>query len=231
MRSVDTPHPSTFSLAATLARHAFFDVLLPEQLSWITSQAVAQTFQQGEMIFLEGDACQGLRVIEKGGIKVFKLNPEGVEHILHLLGPGDTFNEISALDGGPNPANASAMTDVVCWLLPSEAVAQALHTYPGLAIAVIGKLTLRVRTLVEHIESLALYPVAARLARFLLQQADSSTLGQTGITRAAIAAHLATTPETVSRVLRSFEEAGAVRFDRHQIVVVDVAALRAIALL
>jgi CRP/FNR family transcriptional regulator len=231
MVTANSPTHSEFSVADCLARHPFFEALAPADRTWMAGRAAARTFGAGEMVYLEGDPCSGLWMIEKGGIKVFKLNPEGTEHILHLLGPGDTFNEISALDGGPHPANAAAMTNAVCWLLPSEAVIQALHTYPGLAISVIGKLTLRVRTLVEHIESLALYPVAARMARFLLQQADSSTLGQTGITRAAIAAHLATTPETVSRVLRSFEEAGAVRFDRHQIVIVDAAALRAIALL
>ncbi len=231
MTHIDMPQPPTFALAERLAQHVFFDVLQPDQLAWIASQASARTFGAGEMLYLEGDPCSGLWMIEKGGIKVFKLNPEGVEHILHLLGPGDSFNEIAALDGGPHPANAAAMTDAVCWLVPSEVVIQALHTYPGLAISVIGKLTQRVRMLVDHIDSLALYPVAARMARFLLQQADSSTLGQTGITRAAIAAHLATTPETVSRVLRSFEEAGAVRSDRHQIVIVDAAALRALALL
>lgn len=231
MRPLETPQPSTFSLAETLARHAFFDALLPDQLSWITGQAVMQTFQQGEMIFFEGDVCQGLRVIEKGSVKVFKLNPEGAEHILHLLGPGHTFNEISALDGGPNPANAAAMTDATCWLLPSEVLMEALHAYPDLAISVIGKLTARVRTLVDHIEALALYPVAVRLARFLLQQADGTSSDAPRVTRAAIAAHLATTPETVSRVLRSFEEAGAIQFDRHHIVISDPAALRTIAIL
>jgi CRP-like cAMP-binding protein len=73
--------------------------------------------------------------------------------------------------------------------------------------------------------------VAARLARFLLQQADSSALAEIGVTRAAVAAHLAIAPETVSRVLRSFEETGAIRFDRHHIVITDLAALRTIALL
>jgi CRP/FNR family transcriptional regulator len=231
MSSPETSSPSAFSVAETLARHTFFDTLAPGQLDWIASQAVMQTFQQGQLIFLEGDPCVGLRLIERGGVKVFKLSPEGVEHILHLLGPGDTFNEISALDGGPNPANAAAMTPATCWLLPSEAVSQALHAYPELALAVIGKLTQRVRILIDHIESLALYPVAARLARFLLQQADSSALEDIGVTRAAIAAHLAIAPETVSRVLRSFEEAGAIRFDRHHIVITNLAALRAIALL
>jgi CRP/FNR family transcriptional regulator len=225
------PSSAEFSVARCLASHPFFDRLAPDDLAWVAGQAAVRSVAAGAILFLEGDPCAGLWMIEQGGVKVFKLNPEGVEHILHLLGPGDSFNEISALDGGPNPANAAALSDATCWLLPARAVSEALRMYPGLAMAVIGRLTARVRGLVQHVEDLALYPVAARLARFLLQQADSPALEGMGVTRAAIAAHLATTPETVSRVLRSLEQAGAIRFDRHHIVISDSVALRAIALL
>jgi CRP-like cAMP-binding protein len=231
MVTTHNPSPPEFSLTGCLARHPFFDALAPDDLAQLATQAAARSYSAGEILFLEGDPCSGMWMIEQGSVKVFKLNPEGAEHILHLFGPGDTFNEIPALDGGPNPANAAAITASTCWLLPSEVVIQTLNTHPGLALAVIGKLTARIRTLVGHIDDLALYPVAARLARFLLEQADSPTLQGTGVTRAAIAAHLATTPETVSRVLRSFEQAGAVHFDRHSIVIADPAALRTIALL
>ena len=54
---------------------------------------------------------------------------------------------------------------------------------------------------------------------------------ESGVTRAAIAAHLATSPETISRSLRALEEAGAIRFDRHRIIIVDSDLLQSIALL
>lgn len=224
-----TPEQSEFSVQDCLARHPFFEALPPADLAALAGRATARRFSVGDMIFMDGDPCAGLWMVEAGSVKVFKLSPEGDEHILHLLGPGSTFNEISALDGGPNPAHAAAMSDAICWLLSSEVLREALHSYPELALSVIAKLTGRVRMLVEHIESLALFPVAARLARFLLQQAESLPEDAPHVSRAAIAAHLATTPETVSRVLRTFEEARAIQFDRHHIVILNPAALRAIA--
>jgi CRP/FNR family transcriptional regulator len=231
MITTSTHSPADFSLIDCLARHPFFAMLTSSDQASIASQAAARAFRAGALIFVDSEPCAGLWVVETGGVKVFKINPEGDEHILHFLGRGDTFSEISALDGGPNPANAAAMTDAVCWLVPSAVVTTALRTYPEMALSVIGKLTTRVRVLVDHIESLALYPVAARLARFLLQQSDTPEGGAPHVTRAAISAHLATTPETISRLLRSFEEAGAIQFDRHRIIIVDPAALRAIAIL
>ena len=91
---------------------------------------------------------------------------------------------------------------------------------------IVDGLSSRIRMLVKQIESLALLSVPARLAQFLLVQAETSASDEEGITRAAIAAHLATTPETVSRVLRTMEEAGAIQFDRHRIVIVDENLLR-----
>ncbi len=222
--------PREFSVAASLLRHPYFQDIDADNLAAIAEAALCRSFAAGEIIFLEGEPSAGLWIVERGRVKVYKLHVEGREHILHIFGPGESFNDISALDGGPNPANAAALSDVTAWAIAPEALHRALRSDPALALAVIQSISGRVRALVQQIEDLALYSVQARLARFLLAQSADPALKGPGVTRAAIAAHLATTPETVSRVLRALEEAGAIRFDRHRIVIVDVDLLRTIAL-
>jgi DNA-binding transcriptional regulator YhcF (GntR family) len=68
------------------------------------------------------------------------------------------------------------------------------------------------------------------LARFILLQLDNSALCGPGVTRASIAAHLATTPETVSRALHTLEDIGAIRFDRQDIVIVRPDLLHSVAM-
>jgi CRP/FNR family transcriptional regulator len=210
----------------------YFEAVAERELAYVTENSLLHTFAAGEIIFLEGEAAQGLWIVERGNVKVFKLNPEGVEHILHLRGPGKSFNDIAALDGGSNPANASALSaDTQVWLIPSAVITQVLTRNPQAALNAIRMLALRVRSLVTQIEDLALYSVIVRLARFLLKQAEDPSLSGPGITRTAIAAHLNTTPQTVSVVLRELESAGAIEFDRHRIVIVDEHVLRSIAML
>jgi len=60
-------------------------------------------FARGQLIFLEGEPCAGLFIVGSGAVKILKLSPQGREQILAQLGPGDTFNEVAVLDGGPNP--------------------------------------------------------------------------------------------------------------------------------
>ena len=186
----------------------------------------------GEIIFLEGEAAEGLWIVETGQVKIFKLSADGGEHILHLRGPGKSFNDIAALDSGSNPANATALSpEAQVWLVPSEVLTYVLSQNTQVALNVIRLLAIRVRSLVGQIEDLALYSVTVRLARFLLKQAEDPTLSGPGITRTAIAAHINTTPQTISNVLHSLEESGAVEFDRHRIVIVNEPLLRSIAML
>lgn len=221
--------PSSFSLSEYLASLAYFENLQPDVLARLAESCVRRRFDTGEVIFLEGERATGLWMIENGQVKIFKTNPEGGEHILHLLGPGSTFNDIASLGGGPNPANAAALAPSLIWLLPIETLEDLLLSDNALALRIIRLLTERVRILVQQIEDLALYSVTCRLARFLLKQAQDPGLSGPGVTRAAIAAHLATTPETISRALRTLEEGGAIEFDRHRILITSVDVMRAIA--
>jgi CRP/FNR family transcriptional regulator len=225
--------PGTDQTPLMQALHSlvYFESLSAEQLAWLSHHTVYRQFEAGEMIFLQGDPAAGLWLIETGRVKIYKINPEGEEHIMHFLGTGNTFNDIAALDGGLNPANASALSAVSVWLIPAEALRDLLVNDGQVALKVVRILAGRVRNLVQQIEDLALYSVTIRLARFLLKQTEDPALSGPGVTRAAIAAHLATKPETVSRALRTLEESGAIRFDRHRILITDENLLRTIAAL
>jgi len=210
----------------------YFKGITQAEITHITDHSVLRTFSASEMIFVEGEQAAGLWIVEKGSVKIFKLNPDGAEHILHIRGPGDTFNDIGAFDGGGNPANAAALSsDIQVWLIPSEVIRHILLHNPQVALNVVQLLAGRVRSLVSQIEDLALYSVIVRLARFLLKQADDPSLSGPGVTRTAIAAHINTTPQTISNVLHSLEEAGAIQFDRHRIIIMNEKILRSIAML
>ena len=70
-------------------------------ISELAQQAVHCTFVPNEMIFLEGEPSAGLWIVEDGRVKVYELSPDGQEYILRFFGPGDTFNDLAALDDAP----------------------------------------------------------------------------------------------------------------------------------
>ena len=221
--------PST--LIDRLRALPYFEQCAPATLDLLVARAIQRRFAAGEAIFHEGDPSLGFWLIERGSVKIHKINPDGIEQILHLRGYGNAFNDIAALDGGANPANATALSETSVWLIAAAALDAALAADAALARRVIRLLAGRVRGLVHQIEDLALYGVVVRLARFLLRQLEDPALSGPGVTRAAIAAYLATTPETISRALRTLEDSGAIRFDRHRILIVREDLLRDLAAL
>lgn len=210
----------------------YFNSLNAEALQDIAERALLRTYGLNQVLFIEDEPAEGLWIVEQGTVKIFKLNQLGDEHILRLAGRGTTFNDIGAFDGGLNPANASALSPTVeTWLIPSDVITEMLMRHPHIALRVVQIMARRVRTLVGQIEELALYSVKARLARFLLKQLDDPNLSGPGVTRTAIAAHLNTTPQTISVILRELEAAEAIAFNRHRITVIDEEKLRRLALL
>jgi len=218
------------ALHQKLSQHRYFRGVAGEQLAALAEASRCYGFAPGEIIFMEGAPCAGLWIISSGRVKIFKLSPEGNEHILHLVGPGDSCNDVAALDGGPNPASAATLSDVIACCLPHAALREAIMAEPLLAMTVIEVLTGRTRELVQQVEDLALHSVTTRLARFLLKQLENPALSGPSVTRAAIAAHLAITPETLSRTLSALERAGVIATDRSTIRVLREDLLHVMAM-
>jgi CRP/FNR family transcriptional regulator len=219
-----TTHP----LAPSLTAHPCFALLTARQQERLLAAARPFLFQAEEPVLTEGQPAAGIWWIDSGAVKVYKANADGGEQILHIAGSGETFNDVAVYDWGSNPANVAALTPAKIWLLPADVIHTFLDENNPFAQAVIRSMARRVRAFTRQIEDLTLYSVTARLARFLLQEADNPAFVEAGVTRKAIAAYLATTPETVSRTLRLLQEAGAIRFDRYRILIVNPTLLRTI---
>src|SRR5690606_17850811 len=92
----------------------------------LVAMAVPKRFERSEQIFQQGDTPPGMFVVTAGQVRIFKLAPNGKEHVLHLAGPGDTFAEVAVMGGYPCPAFAEAVEPCQCLLLPLTPLRRAL---------------------------------------------------------------------------------------------------------
>ncbi|MCA9919699.1 MAG: Crp/Fnr family transcriptional regulator [Anaerolineales bacterium] len=221
----------TFVIQKLLQNHRCYGCLTKAEQKRLLQQSRKLIFQPEETILTEGKEAEFLWWVESGNAKIFKISAEGNEKILHLAGAGESFNDIPVFDEGPNPAHVVALTTTEMWAMPAPLLRTFMLENPRFSQAIIHALAQRVRYFANQIENLTLYGVTARLSRFLLQQAEGNEVLEMGITRKAIAAYLATTPETVSRTLRTLQDIGAIQFDRHQIVIINTELLQSIAML
>lgn len=208
----------------------YFAGLDPAELVQVQARLVERHYEPDAVAFLEGDECAGLHLVVAGQARIFRVSLEGREQVLAVLGPGDSCNEVPAVDGGPNPASCITLEPTTFWVLSRAALDELRHEIPGLNEAIIASLAARCRELVQRVYNLSFLSVAARVARFLVAQTESQrSLSRRRWTQEEIAAEVGTVREMVGRALRHLAEDGLIRLERHRIYVVDRDGLRSLS--
>ena len=71
---------------------------------------MTRKFQKNVIVLHEGDQSNALYIIDSGQIKVSKINDQGKEVVLCILGDGDHFGEMSLIDDEPRSASIITKT-------------------------------------------------------------------------------------------------------------------------
>jgi CRP-like cAMP-binding protein len=110
-----------------------FDGLRPEDLELMASSMRVVSLVEGPII-RENEPPDGLYIIKSGTVKVTKsAQAEGVEATLAILRGGDSFGEMSLIDGLPHSADVAAMQPVECYFLGRDDFMAALPRHAELA--------------------------------------------------------------------------------------------------
>ena len=206
----------------------YFSGLSPAELESVRKLVFEKTADRAEMVLLEGEPAEDLHFVVSGVVKVFKTSAEGKEQILSIVRPGESFNDVPIFDGGPNPASARAMGPVLLYGIKKNDMEAILRDHPQIALNVIKVLARRVRHLVSLVEDLSFKHVIGRVAKILVEQIGGEMGRGPRLTQQEMAAMAGTAREVVGRSLKALEEEGAIKFDRHRIIITDKKALQEI---
>jgi CRP/FNR family transcriptional regulator len=205
----------------------YFSGLRSGELEAIRQLVFERSADRGELILMEDEPTQTVYFVVTGVVKAFKTSAEGKEQILCILRPGDSFNDVSVFDGGPNPVSAIAMSRVRLYGISKADMETLLREHPGIAINIIKVLAGKVRHFVSLVEDLSFRHVTGRVAKLLLEYATNGSEEGKGksprprLTQQDMAAMVGTAREVVGRSLKALEEEGAIRMDRHRIAIVN----------
>jgi len=233
------PGESLMAVAVqTLSKLPLFSRLGDDALLEIAPYIQERTFSPGQVIVLEGEPCQAVYFVAQGVVRTGRLSTEGREQVLAYLGPGEPFNLVPALDGGPSLATVDAVTDTRLYTISCKRLREIMRDHHGVALAVMERLGAEVRRLSDMVEDLALHTVRTRLARFLLtytsaelSEVAEGTQASKRWTQEEIAARIGTVRDVVGRALRTFADDGLIRRERGRLVVVDRAGLERAAMM
>ena len=218
------------SVINVLSEISYFSELDSSALKLISEATLQQTYEEGEFIFMEGQPCIGLYIVEYGWVRAVKISAAGREQIIRFVGPGDVFNEVGVLAGGVNVVTVEALEPVKLLIIQRDTLLDLVDKYPKLAKTLIKNLAKRVLYAMNMVVSLSLHPVESRLARFLLAQAKDDIISRKKwTTQAFIASQIGTVPVVVNRAFSSFVENGLIELKRDQIQILNRQELQKIA--
>jgi len=207
-----------------------FSVLPEGQLGLLTGLVTRKSYPRGTTIISAGDLTDSLFVIISGRLKVMMSDDEGREVILAILGSNEFFGEMGLLDDSPRSASVVALEACELLTLSKRDFKKCLAENFELSMAVMRGLVRRLREADKKIGSLALMDVYGRVARLLLEMAETIDGQKVVIKKLAkqdIAKMIGASREMISRVMKDLQAGGYIEvrgtsiFLRENILAVD----------
>ena len=216
MKSIETNIKQRMKV---LRGNEYFDDLTEIILKEVADRMHLREYQRGDVLFWEGDPCDGLYIVELGSAKIFRLSPQGRQYIVRVLQEGDTFAEVPAFDKGTNPVNVEALETCRVWVINSQKLHELVMAHPAFAQKVLVNFGKMLRGMVRMVSEMAFYQVTHRLARLISELPQEKSAPHW--TQEQLAARLGTVREVVARSLKELERSGAIKMEDRRIQVAD----------
>lgn len=210
-----------------------FNDLSESELVSIGELVTIHRYDDGAIIFSEGDVCRELLIVKEGEVKILKTAPTGRQQLIGIERAGSSLSEVAVFDGGRYPTTAQTVTPTVLLRLEADQFRKICVRRPEVALKVITVLGHRLRRMGNLVEELSFSTVRGRLIAYLTRVAEEEGR-QTprGIdfelaeNNEELAARLGTVRELVSRNLGRLHGEGWIEMRRRRVTIPDLVALK-----
>lgn len=200
-----------------------FNHLENEQMSEIMKTVHSSQYGVGEHLFHAGDESDALYVIHTGKVRVYRLSESGKEQLVRLLMPGDFTGELALFRESEHESYAEVIEPAQVCRISRTDVQDLFQSYPSISLHVLNELSTRLEKSEQQTTRVATEKVQERLVHFLAElmpPIETEAEITLPMSRKDIAAHLGTTPETISRTLKSFEKEGYLTQKGHKKIMI-----------
>lgn len=205
---------------------AFLAAASAETRTRLLAGAAPVALPRGATVLEQDTAADALFLLLQGSVGLSTREEGGVPTMVEILSPGDAFSIPAVMLRLPNQMTATALAPCRLLRLPAEAVREAAEADAGLMRAALEQVARHWRLMLDQVVDLKTRDATQRAARFLARRLIAPR-GAVDLPepRAAIAARLGMTPESLSRALHGLEAAGLLRLQGRRVDVPDRAAL------
>ena len=185
-------------------------------VSGFLAQAEVVKRSVGDTLVSAGEKPAVLHIVLEGWVKICSVNEDGKEAILQLIGRGDAVVDAPIYRDVDSSVCARVEQDAVLLAVPAAALHRWLSQDSHLKTNALQGLAVRSQSQLQHLERLRLRSALERVGWFLLslrtENESAPDVAPQNIVlpynKATAASYLDMTPETFSRILKSFQKLG-----------------------
>lgn len=232
MRGVDNPS-SAMNIVSLLEKHPLFARIDRATLGQMARTFVLESWRKDREIAGSAESARNFRLIISGRVKIARGSADDAREItLWLLGRGDAFDIVSALDGQPHDVSAWALDEVETLAVPLPAFEQWLDRSEPLRLAMHRYVARQLRELTALASDLALHDTMMRLAGLLLRHFDPKAPSRGArvnlirdLPQEELAALIGSVRVVVGRLFAELKREGVVELHRGNIRILDLKRL------
>lgn len=208
----------------------FFKGLPEGTVEKATAHLVTRSHPANQVILLENDWGSSVYFILEGWVKIRTYNLEGKEVTLNILGKGEIFGEMAALDEVPRSTDVITLAPTIIGNMPAQDFVQLIYSEPmaGVRLAqLMGRRLRQVNRRLRLRESDSMSRVADTILFLADGQGKQTTEGVEipNLPHRELSSLSGLARETVTRVLTKLEKKGLIKRDQDILRIPDINAL------
>jgi CRP/FNR family transcriptional regulator, dissimilatory nitrate respiration regulator len=207
-----------------------------EGLSLSELEEVARTahfsrrdFAGDEVVAFEDDECRAIGIVAYGSIHIQRLFASGKTITIETFQRGDSFGEALVFSGvGHYPATLIAREDCQVVYIARGDILELCKKYPQFLANFLRALSNKVLLLNQKIKSLSFGSLRQKVANYLVREEgkQQSSLLRLAVSRSELADSLGIPRPSLSRELVAMKEEGWIDFERREIRILDLKAIK-----
>ncbi|MDY0116293.1 MAG: Crp/Fnr family transcriptional regulator [Sulfurimonadaceae bacterium] len=188
-----------------LRRLDLFKDLQEQKLAKIAAITTIKTFNEGNILFYEGEHCEYFYLLLDGALKLYKTGIKANEIVLHYFVQPTLVAEMASLESVPFPATASVMKPSTRVALIDQAkFLELLLNDAELSFFLVKSLTKKIKTLEVAINRNLVFDATLKVCSMIQEEPDVFATHK----HKDIALLLNMAPETLSRIVQKLKKFG-----------------------
>ena len=212
-----------------LLQMPLFSGMSHEELEHVAQNTTELYLRRGETLFRQNESCVGFHLVLFGQIKLGFSTPQGIEKVIAIINPGQSFGEALMFLKRPYIVFSQALTDSLVLHISQSAILQKINSDPEFTCKMLASMSQRLHSLITDIEEYSLQTGAQRVIGYLMRNIEDSDQTNTDVildcSKLVIASRLNLTPEHFSKILHDLKSRGLIDIHGKQITIFNKQAL------